>query len=59
MKSEFKDEQEMRERLSSLGFPADKIEKAIEVWRNRPHPSKRARAPHPLKGKKHPRMQTK
>jgi len=54
MQLEFKDEDEMRESLSRLGLSPEKIERAIETWLNRPHPSERS--PHPMKGKKHSRM---
>jgi hypothetical protein len=54
MQLEFKDEDEMRESLSRLGLSPEKIDRAIETWLSRPHPSERP--PHPMKGKKHPRM---
>jgi hypothetical protein len=54
MQPELKNEKKMRESLAQLGLSIAKIERAIETWRNRPHPSQKT--PHPLKGKKHPRM---
>jgi hypothetical protein len=51
MQIEFKDENDMRASLTRLGLATDRMEKAVEVWRNRVHPSVR-KTPHPMKGKK-------
>jgi hypothetical protein len=56
MQTEFKDEEEMRATLARLGLSAEKIERAVETWRNRPHPSQRDIPPHPMKGKKRSRV---
>ncbi len=53
MQIEFKDEDDMRLNLARLGLATDRIERAVEVWRNRVHPSER-KPPHPMMGKKRP-----
>jgi hypothetical protein len=51
MQLEIKDEDDMRASLARLGLGVDRIERAVQVWRDRVHPSVR-KPPHPMKGKK-------